>query len=236
MDECSLSSSSPSPLSTSSLSTCMSQRRICEAKAKDENENCRTKCEISIDSLMEKCKVSFYSSPSFYFSRTFLYSSFLMVPYINLSFYLMFLYLRFFVKLSYELDLTRCSFASEDCESNCLAQHQQPRSAHNTCLLQCTSLRDNCTAAAEKLKDGCILEAQNVWKEKCRDTCDTSYVSCLDDAQAVYDRCLTTECASLATASLAACQRQCRTTQRSNESSCMRRLDACMADCPVATN
>ncbi|KAH7822199.1 uncharacterized protein MONOS_8204 [Monocercomonoides exilis] len=41
------------------LSSCLSQRRICEAKAKDSEEECLSKCDTSVDEMKEKCEFSF---------------------------------------------------------------------------------------------------------------------------------------------------------------------------------
>ena len=126
----------------------------------------------------------------------------------------------------FELDLSRCSFAEEDCEGSCGSA-----SSSSGCLSRCTEILGNCSASAEKVRDTCISTAQTVWKEKCRDACDADYVSCLDDSQDVYMKCITAECSSSLSAS---CQRQCRTAQRTNESACMKILDKCMTDCPEA--
>lgn len=46
--------------SKTKLSKCILNKRVCEAKAKDENEKCNSKCIQPVDSLLEKCEVWFF--------------------------------------------------------------------------------------------------------------------------------------------------------------------------------
>ncbi|KAK2953115.1 hypothetical protein BLNAU_11900 [Blattamonas nauphoetae] len=132
--------------------------------------------------------------------------------------------------LSFEVNLDRCDIAQKECEKGCFGADKKDETTESkkACSRECIARRDECEQHAADGKVACEQQSEEKWAGKCGETCEQSYLACLEETTTFLDSCR--EKAKVdGTGTDGA--RICRNDTREKEKLCISLLDECSERC-----